>query len=96
MENSIVEIDDLLEERGLSVSTCRVRALPYHSEVEQFIERHDRVVVMEINRDGQLYGILRKELPSHLIPKVYSVAYSDGLPPKAREYANRVFEVLEG
>jgi 2-oxoglutarate ferredoxin oxidoreductase subunit alpha len=96
MENSIVEIDDLLEEKGLSVSTCRVRALPYHSEVEKFIERHDRVVVMEINRDGQLYGILRKELPSHLIPKVYSVAYSDGLPPKAREYANRVFEVLEG
>ena len=37
-----------------------------------------------------------KELPSHLIPKVYSVAYSDGLPPKAREYANRVLEVLEG
>ena len=63
MENSIVEIDDLLEEKGLSVSTCRVRALPYHSDVEQFIERHDRVVVMEINRDGQLYGILRKRAP---------------------------------
>ena len=93
MENSIVEIDDLLEKR-LSVSTCK-RALPYHSEVEQFVERHDRVVVMEINRDGQLYGILGRA-PSHLIKKLYSVAYSDGLPPRAREYANRVFEVLEG
>ena len=51
--------------------------------------------VMEVNRDGQLHGILRKELPKHLIPKLYSVAYSDGLPPKAREYANRVVEVLE-
>ena len=86
----------MLEERGMSVSTCRVRALPYHSEVEEFIERHDRVVVMEVNRDGQLYGILRKELPKHLIPNLYSVAYSDGLPPKAKEYANRVVEVLEG
>ena len=38
MENSIVEIDDMLEQRGMSVSTCRVRALPYHSEVEGFIE----------------------------------------------------------
>ena len=47
------------------------------------------MVVMEINRDGQLYGILRKELPRHLISKLYSVAYSDGLPPKAREYANQ-------
>ena len=79
----------------MSVSTCRVRALPYHSEVEGFIERHNRVVVMEINRDGQLYGILRKELPRHQISKLYSVAYSDGLPPKAREYANRVAGVLE-
>ena len=41
MENSIVEIDDMLEERGMSVSTCRVKALPYHSEVEDFIERHE-------------------------------------------------------
>ena len=53
-------------------------------------------MVLEINRDGQLYGILRKELPPNLIPKLVSVAYSDGLPPKAREYANRVTEVLEG
>ena len=79
----------------MSVSTCRIRALPYHSDVEGFIERHDRVVVVEVNRDGQLYGILRKELPTHLIAKLFSVAYSDGLPPKAREYANRVADVLE-
>ena len=41
MENTIVEIDDMLEETGLSVSTCRVRALPYHSDVEKFIEEHE-------------------------------------------------------
>ena len=96
MENSIVEIDDILEQSGLSVSTCRVRALPYHSDLEGFIERHERVVVLEINRDGQLYGILRKELPVHLLPKMHSVAYSDGLPPRAREYAERILRVLEG
>ena len=84
MENSITEIDDILESTGLSVSTCRVRALPYHSEVEDFIERHDKVIVLEINRDGQMYGILRKELPAHLIPKIHSVAYTDGIPPRAR------------
>ncbi|MDP6870841.1 MAG: hypothetical protein QGI73_01230, partial [Candidatus Thalassarchaeaceae archaeon] len=95
MENTIVEIDDILEESGLSVSTCRVRALPYHSEVEDFIDRHDRVIVLEINRDGQLYGILRKELPANMIPKMHSVAYSDGMPPRAREYAERIIQVLE-
>ena len=37
MENTLVEIEDMLEETGLSVSTCRVRALPYHSGVQSFI-----------------------------------------------------------
>jgi len=95
MENSITEIDDMLESTGLSVSTCRVRALPYHSEVEGFIERHDKVIVLEINRDGQLYGILRKELPVHLLPRLHSVAYTDGIPPRARVYADKILETLE-
>jgi len=95
MENSITEIDDMLESTGLSVSTCRVRALPYHSEVEGFIERHENVVVLEINRDGQLYGILRKELPVHLLARLHSVAYTDGIPPRARVYADKILETLE-
>jgi 2-oxoglutarate ferredoxin oxidoreductase subunit alpha len=95
MENSITEIDDMLESTGLSVSTCRVRALPYHSEVEGFIERHDKVIVLEINRDGQLYGILRKELPVQLLSRLHSVAYTDGMPPRARVYADKILETLE-
>ena len=95
MENSITEIDDMLESTGLSVSTCRVRALPYHSEVEGFIERHDKVIILEINRDGQLYGILRKELPVHLLSRLHSVAYTDGIPPRARVYADKILETLE-
>ena len=96
MENSIVEIDDMLEESGLSVSTCRVRALPLHSGVEDFVRRHDRTIVLEINRDGQLFGIIRKEFPAELIPKIHSVSYSDGMPPRARVYSDMILEVLEG
>ena len=64
MENTIQEIDDILEATGIKVSQCRVRALPMHSEVQNFISRHEVTIVLEINRDGQLYGILRKELPN--------------------------------
>ena len=95
MENTIVEIDDLLGESGLSVSTCRVRALPLHSDVEDFVRRHDRTIVLEINRDGQLYGIIRKEFPVDLIHKIHSVAYSDGMPPRARVYTEMILRVLE-
>jgi 2-oxoglutarate ferredoxin oxidoreductase subunit alpha len=94
MENTIVEIDDMLEETGLSVSTCRVRALPYHSEVQSFIEEHEKIIVLEINRDGQLFGILRKELPVHLLSKIQSVAYSDGLPPRAKVYSDMIIDAL--
>ena len=95
MENTIQEIDDIIEETGIKVSQCRVRALPLHSEIEAFVERHEKVIVLEINRDGQLYGVLRKELPIHLVPKVISVAYSDGLPPRARFYAERIMRSLK-
>jgi 2-oxoglutarate ferredoxin oxidoreductase subunit alpha len=95
MENSIQEIDDILEQTGMKVSQCRIRALPLHSEVENFIRRHETVIVLEINRDGQLYGILRRELPNDLVTKVHSVAYSDGMPPRARIYAELIQEKLK-
>jgi len=95
METTIQEIDDIIEDTGVKVSQCRVRALPLHPEVEAFVERHEKVIVLEINRDGQMYGVLRKELPIHLVPKVLSVAYSDGMPPRARFFADRILRTLK-
>jgi len=96
LENTIVEIDDILEEAtGKKVSTCRIRALPLHSEVQGFVERHNTVIILEINRDAQLYGIIRKEFPNHLLNKMHSVAYSDGMPPRASLYAERIMDVLK-
>ena len=95
MENTIQEIDDILEATGLKVSQCRVRSLPLHSEVEAFIRRHRMTIVLEINRDGQLWGILRRELPNDIVSKVHSVAYSDGMPPRARIYAEKILETIK-
>ena len=95
MENTIQEIDDILEATGLKVSQCRVRSLPLHSEVEQFIRRHRMTIVLEINRDGQLWGILRRELPNDIVGQVHSVAYSDGMPPRGRIYAEKILETIK-
>ncbi|MGB0365848.1 MAG: 2-oxoacid:acceptor oxidoreductase subunit alpha [Candidatus Poseidoniaceae archaeon] len=95
MENTIQEIDDILEATGLKVSQCRVRSLPLHSEVEAFIRRHRMTIVLEINRDGQLWGILRRELPNDIVGNVHSVAYSDGMPPRARIYADKILETIK-
>ena len=48
------------------------------------------------SRDGQLFGILRKELPVELLSKLHSVAFSDGIPPRARVYAEMILETLSG
>ena len=95
MENTIQEIDDILEETGMKVSQCRVRSLPLHSEVEAFVRRHKITIVLEINRDGQLWGILRRELPNDIVGQVHSVAYSDGMPPRARIYADKILEKIK-
>jgi 2-oxoglutarate ferredoxin oxidoreductase subunit alpha len=95
MENTIQEIDDMLEATGIKVSQCRVRSLPIHSEVESFIRRHKTTIVLEINRDGQLWGILRRELPNDIVSQVHSVAYSDGMPPRARIYADLILETIK-
>ena len=57
--------------------------------------RDSHNIVLEMNRDGQLFGILRKELPTSLLDKIYSVAYSDGMPPRARLYSEKILKVME-
>ena len=63
--------------------------------VEEFVQNHETIIVLEVNRDGQMYGILRKELPIDLVPRVHSVAFSDGIPPRARVYSDMILEKLE-
>ncbi|MED5308442.1 MAG: 2-oxoacid:acceptor oxidoreductase family protein, partial [Candidatus Thermoplasmatota archaeon] len=96
MENTIQEIDDILESTGMKVSQCRVRALPLSPEIDEFVKRHKKIIVLEINRDGQMYGILRRDIATELVPKLDSVAFSDGLPPKANEYAEAIMAKLKG
>lgn len=68
-----------LAEAGQQVSLLRLRGLPIGEAVRAFISEHERTVVVEMNRDGQLCGILRAELPD-LAARIHSVAHLDGLP----------------
>ena len=94
MENTIQEIDDILESTGMKVSQCRIRSLPLSPIAEKFVRDHETTIILEVNRDGQMYGILRKELPIELVPRVHSCAFSDGMPPRAMVYAEKIMDVL--
>ncbi len=82
VDPAILEGQDQLEEAGLAVDYLRIRALPVCSVVREFLENHDRVYVLELNRDGQLYGILIQELHDYS-PKLISISEVDGLPMTA-------------
>ncbi len=76
---AIEEARDALAQDGLVCSSMRLRALPCGEEVRRYLEAHERVVVVEMNRDGQLAEILRAEYPQ-LAPRIASIAFLDGMP----------------
>jgi len=83
-ENAIFEAQAQLEkEHGIQSEFLRVRAIPFTKEVDAFLERHDQIFVVEMNRDGQMLQILYTEYPQYAT-KFKSVAYHDGLPAAAK------------
>ncbi len=81
-ESAIQEARDQMASAGLKSSMMRVRALPFTDEVKKFVAKYDQIVVVEMNRDGQLYQLLCVEFPEYA-PKFRSVAFQDGLPAAA-------------
>jgi 2-oxoglutarate ferredoxin oxidoreductase subunit alpha len=84
--------DQLAAEHKLATDYLRVRAFPFSQEVEDFIRRHDRVYVVEQNRDRQLLSMLKIELPAELAPKLRSVAHINGLPLDARSVTEEIMQ----
>ncbi len=78
--HAVVEGRDRLRDAGLETDYLRIRALPLTADVTAFVERHERVYVIEQNRDGQLHGILRAELPAELAGKLHSIRHYNGVP----------------
>jgi 2-oxoglutarate ferredoxin oxidoreductase subunit alpha len=72
-----------LEAEGIHLDAMRIRAFPFHDDVMEFIARHDRVFIVEQNRDAQLRTLVMNEggiAPARLIP----VLHYDGTPITAR------------
>lgn len=78
------EASDVMQARGLPVDGVRIRAFPFHREVEEFIATHEQVFVVEQNRDAQMRSLLINEFdldPMRLV----SVLNYDGMPITAQK-----------
>jgi 2-oxoglutarate/2-oxoacid ferredoxin oxidoreductase subunit alpha len=80
----------LRRERDLATDHLRIRAFPFAGAVRDFVAAHDRVYVVDQNRDGQLHQLLRLELPAELLPRLRPVAHITGLPLDARSLTDEI------
>src|SRR5690242_2910031 len=82
--------DQLQKEYGVVASYLRLKAYPFTQTLIDFIQRHDRVYVVDQNRDAQLLGLMRLEFDTALIAKLRSVRYFGGLPLDARTVTDEI------
>jgi 2-oxoglutarate ferredoxin oxidoreductase subunit alpha len=85
---------DVLESQGILLDAMRLLAFPFPQSVAQFIAEHDRVFVVEQNRDGQMRSLLINELeidPARLVKLVHY----DGTPITARFITQEISQNLK-
>ena len=76
--------DQLSEEYQLDTDYLRLRAYPFSREVHDFVASHERVYVIEQNRDAQMLSLLKLDLPAEEVVKLRSIRHFNGLPIDAR------------
>jgi 2-oxoglutarate ferredoxin oxidoreductase subunit alpha len=84
---------EALEARGIHLDTLRLRAFPFHDDVVDFISSHERVFVVEQNRDAQMRTLLTTELeidPARLVP----ILHYDGTPITGRFIVKAIADLL--
>ena len=88
--------DQLKNEEAIDTSYLRLRAYPFTSEVGEFIDRCDRVYLIEQNRDAQMLSLLKMECTPAQLAKLRSVLYYVGLPIDGRSVTMEFLEQERG
>jgi 2-oxoglutarate ferredoxin oxidoreductase subunit alpha len=82
-----------LRQKGIFINALRVRAFPFQDEIFDFVQSHNKVFVVEQNRDAQLKTLLVNDAginPASLI----SVLHYDGTPITARFITKEISEIV--
>jgi len=82
--------DQLRNEYGMETDYLRIRAYPFTREVHEFIEKHERVYVVEQNRDAQMLSLLKLDVKPELVTRLRSIAHIHGLPLDARSVTDEL------
>jgi 2-oxoglutarate ferredoxin oxidoreductase subunit alpha len=88
--------DQLRNESGIETSYLRLRAYPFSQEVFDFIDRCDRVYVIEQNRDAQMLSLLKMECNVEQFAKLRSILHYVGLPIDGRSVTTELVKQERG
>ena len=90
-----IEAQDLLQAQGITLDAIRVKSFPFNAEVQQFIDTHQRVFIVEQNRDAQFKSLIVNELGINPA-KLTSILNYDGFPITADVIREKIFQSLVG
>ena len=76
---AVREALDLLEREGVKVNALRIKAFPFTRDVASFCAMHERVFVVEQNRDAQMRSLLMTEADVPGAKLIPALNY-DGMP----------------
>ena len=82
--------DQLRKEHGIAADYLRLRAYPFSQDVHEFIRNHDRIYVVEQNRDAQMFQLIKLDVAADQVPKLRSVVHYNGLPIDARSVTDAI------
>ena len=92
---AVPEAMELLRDQGIELDTMRIRSVPFSKEVEKFFSDHEKVFLVEQNRDGQMRSLLINECeinPGKIVP----ILNYDGFPITAICIADLICKKLGG
>lgn len=90
-DGAVTEALHRLREKNVGLNYCRVKSFPFQESVREFIEKHERIYVVEQNRDAQLRSLLVLDLdidPARLV----SLLHYDGMPINASFVVEKILE----
>jgi 2-oxoglutarate ferredoxin oxidoreductase subunit alpha len=93
-DGAVREAIDVLKRRGIHLDYLRVRGFPFGEEVESFLRSHERIFVVEQNRDAQLKSLLVLETAVEKA-KLHSILHYSGLPIPATFVVDGIAAVLQ-
>jgi 2-oxoglutarate ferredoxin oxidoreductase subunit alpha len=91
---AMLEAVDLLKAGGIDADYMRIKAFPFNPQVKQFVEVHDRCIIVEQNRDGQLRTLIAIET-GIARDRMSSILDWGGLPLTAPLVVREVAKLLE-